>query len=178
MPNTPKNIPFIERFLEQALFASRWLLAPFYIGLSLALFLLIAVFCKELWHFFGLFPDIDGGQTILAALSLIDLTLAGNLIIIVVFSGYESFVSKFDITPHKDQPAWQSKVDFATLKIKLIASIVAISSIHLLKVFMDIAAYQPAQIKWLVIIHCVFFLSGVALAATDKLAASAKAKKE
>ncbi len=168
---------FVESLLEHALFASRWLLAPFYLGLAGALFLLISVFIQEAWHFFSMLPALGANQAILAVLSLIDLTLAANLVIIVIFSGYESFVSKFDFETHEDRPDWQSKVDFATLKIKLIASIVAISSIHLLKIFMDIKSYAADDIRWLIIIHCVFFVSGVALAATDRIAASAKQKK-
>jgi uncharacterized protein (TIGR00645 family) len=173
MTTTPN---FLESFIERGLFASRWLLAPFYIGLVGALLLLISIFCKELWHFFGLLPSLDANATILAVLSLIDLTLAANLMIIVIFSGYESFVSKFDFAEHEDKPEWQSKVDFTTLKIKLVASIVAISSIHLLKVFMDIGKYSGDQIRWMVIIHCVFFFSGIALAATDRIATSGRKK--
>lgn len=171
---TSQNI--VETVIERGLFASRWLLAPFYIGLTTALLLLISIFCKEIWHFFKLIPELDSNQTILAVLSLIDLTLAANLVIIVIFSGYESFVSKFDFAEHEDKPEWQNKVDFTTLKIKLVASIVAISSIHLLKIFMDISKYSAEHIRWMVIIHCAFFLSGIALAATDRIAANAKKK--
>lgn len=166
----------IESLLERGLFASRWMLAPFYAGLALALFLLLYVFAMEIWHFIGILPNMHANTAILAVLSLIDLSLAANLLVIVIFSGYESFVSKFNVVDHEDRPSWQGKVDFATLKLKLIGSIVAISSIHLLKVFMAIEDYTNRQIQWLVIIHCVFFLSGLALAATDRIAGSGKQK--
>lgn len=164
----------VETLLERGLFASRWLLAPFYVGLATALLLLLYIFGMEIWHLFATLPEMHANTVILAVLSLIDLSLAANLLVIVIFSGYESFVSKLNVTDHEDRPAWQGKVDFATLKLKLIGSIVAISSIHLLKVFMDIGQYSEDHIRWMVIIHCVFFVSGLALAATDRIAAGAK----
>ena len=164
----------IESGLEKGLFASRWLLAPFYIGLALALFLLLYVFMMEIWHFLSLLPEMHANTAILGVLSLIDLSLAANLVIIVIFSGYESFVSKFNVTDHEDRPSWQGKVDFTTLKLKLIGSIVAISSIHLLKVFMTVEDYTDREIKWLVVLHCVFFFSGIAMALADSLAAKRK----
>lgn len=164
----------VESLLEKLLFASRWLLAPFYLGLASALLLLLYVFGMEIVHFFGDLPKTTANTAILAVLSLIDLSLAANLLIIVIFSGYESFVSKFNLGDHEDRPSWQGKVDFATLKLKLIGSIVAISSIHLLKVFMAIEDYTNRQIQWLVIIHCVFFVSGIAMALTDSLATGKK----
>ena len=168
----------IESTLERGLFASRWLLAPFYVGLALAIFILLYVFALELWHFVSMLPNMHTNTAILAVLSLIDLSLAANLLVIVIFSGYESFVSKFNVIDHEDRPSWQGKVDFATLKLKLIGSIVAISSIHLLKVFMSIEDYSEKEIQWQVIIHCVFFVSGIALAATDRIAASSKLTKQ
>lgn len=160
----------IERALERGLFASRWLMAPFYAGLVLALVALLISFVEELFHVFAHITALDASDVILAALSLIDLSLAGNLLLIVIFSGYESFVSKIDIEGHEDQFEWKGKVDFAAMKLKLIASIVAISGIHLLKVFMDIQKYPEQQITWMIVIHVVFVISGVMLALMDRIA--------
>ena len=112
----------IERLIEKSLFASRWLIAPFYIGLVGALIVLLFSFMQELWHFITSIPVITQNEAVLG-----DLSLAGNLLLIVIFSGYENFVSKMDFNDHKDQPEWHGSVDFSTLKLKLIASIVAIS---------------------------------------------------
>ena len=167
----------LETALERGLFASRWLMAPFYVGLVAALLVLLASFVGELVYLFSKLPDIRANEAILGALALIDISLAGNLLIIVIFSGYENFISKFDIEDHEDAPDWKGTVDFAGLKLKLIASIVAISGIHLLKIFMDIKKYSDADIRWMVIIHLVFVVSGVLLALMDSIASSAKANK-
>jgi uncharacterized protein (TIGR00645 family) len=159
----------IERHIERGLFAGRWLMAPMYVGLVGALLVLMAKFLQALWEFAVHAIDASEAQTVLAILSLIDLTLAGNLLLIVIFSGYENFVSKIDVGDHEDQPDWKGKVDFAGLKIKLIASIVAISGIHLLKIFMDIVKYTDRDIFWMVIIHVVFVGSGVLLALMDRI---------
>ena len=167
----------IEKYIERGLFASRWLLAPFYIGLLGALASLLVTFMMELVHFITSIASsasMPANDAILASLSLIDITLAANLIIIVIFSGYENFVSKIDVGDHEDLPNWKGKVDFTGLKIKLIASIVAISGIHLLKVFMDINKYDEAQIRWMVIIHIVFVVSGVMLAIMDHFVVRSK----
>ena len=168
----------IETTIERGLFASRWLLAPFYIGLVGALAVLLAKFVQELLHFLANFWMVDANDAILACLALIDLSLAGNLLIIVMFSGYENFISKMDIADHEDVPGWQGKVDFSALKLKLIASMVAISGIHLLKVFMDIEKYTADEIYWMLIIHGVFVGSGVMLALMDYVSARAKSLKE
>ncbi len=167
----------IEHALERGLFASRWLMAPFYIGLVGALVVLLYSFTAELVHFFATIPDITPEKAVLGVLSLIDLSLAGNLLLIVIFSGYENFVSKFDVADHEDRPEWQGTVDFSTLKLKLVASIVAISGIHLLKVFMNVEHISDREIMWMVIIHLVFIVSGVLLALMDKISASSKALK-
>lgn len=168
----------MERILERGLFLSRWILAPFYVGLVGALVALLIIFAQELWHFieatyFGLIGvegyALKAQDAILACLALIDISLAANLILIVVFSGYENFVSKIDVGDHEDSPSWKGKVDFTGLKIKLIASIVAISGIHLLKVFMDIKKYSEHEVFWMVIIHVVFVVSGVCLALMDNI---------
>ena len=167
----------IEYYLERGLFASRWLMAPFYVGLVGALVLLLFAFMQELFHFFAQLPDILPSDAVLASLSLIDLSLAGNLLMIVIFSGYENFVSRLDFNGHKDSPEWKNQVDFSGLKLKLIASIVAISGIHLLTIFMNIEKTSDREIQWMVIIHIVFVFSGVLLATRDKVANSAKAAK-
>ena len=141
-PTTPRRRPiarFIERALEVGIFNSRWLMAPFYIGLVAALVMLLGVFVMELVHGIPLaFSSPE--EAILLILSLIDLSLAGNLILIVTFSGYENFVSKIDTRGHEDRPEWMGTVDFSGMKMKLIASIVAISAISLLRAFMRLAA--------------------------------------
>lgn len=131
----------------------------------------------ELIHFATNITNLTPSAAILGALSLIDISLAGNLLLIVIFSGYENFVSKMDTTNHEDKPEWQGTVDFAALKLKLVASIVAISGIHLLKVFMEIEKVPESQIKWMVIIHLVFIISGVLLALMDRIAVSSKNQK-
>jgi len=113
-------------------------------------------------------------EVILGVLSLIDLTFTGSLIVIVVFSGYENFVSKIDEATHKDWPEWMGKIDFTGLKLKLLSSIVAISAIQLLKAFMDIKNTSDRDLMWYVIVHMVFVVSGIILAYTDKIAANTK----
>ncbi|WP_151717841.1 TIGR00645 family protein [Gemmobacter serpentinus] len=165
----------LEARFEQGLFASRWLMAPMYLGLVISLAMLTIVFVKELAYYAGKTFTMTADQGILAILTLIDLSLAANLLLIVLFSGYENFVSKLDLGDQRDRPSWMGKVDFSGLKMKLIASIVAISGIHLLKVFMEIGKgavpLDPAKLQWMVIIHLTFVASGVLLALMDWLAA-------
>lgn len=175
-PDTPSER--IERGLEKALFASRWLMAPFYIGLIGALVILLYSFVAELVHFFFTLSDLTADKAVLGVLSLIDLSLAGNLLVIVIFSGYENFVSKLDVADHEDRPEWQGTVDFSALKLKLVASIVAISGIHLLKVFMNVNQIPDREVQWMVTIHLVFVLSGVLLALMDRITVSSKILKE
>ncbi|MEZ5796031.1 MAG: TIGR00645 family protein [Paracoccaceae bacterium] len=171
--------PTIETRFEQGLFASRWLMAPMYLGLAVSLAMLVVVFVKELAYYLPQVFTLSADQAILAVLTLIDLSLAANLLLIVLFSGYENFVSKFDFDTGADRPSWMGKVDFSGLKMKLIASIVAISGIHLLKVFMALGKGDPAHavtpetIRWMVIIHLTFVGSGVLLALMDWLTSKA-----
>src|SRR5690348_11765411 len=109
----------IERWLERGLFASRWLMAPFYVGLALALAILLYSFIAELVQFALSVPHLTQNDAVLGVLSLIDLSLAGNLLLIVIFSGYENFVSKLDLGNHEDKPEWQGTMDFSALKLKL-----------------------------------------------------------
>ena len=164
----------VEQSFERVLFASRWLMAPMYLGLVIALAMLSMIFARELLHYIPKMADSESEDVILMVLTLIDLTLAGNLLLIVMFSGYETFVSKFDFDAGNDRPDWMGKIDFSGLKMKLIASIVAISAIDLLKWFMSIAdvATTPQmenKLYWLVIIHLTFVVSGVLMALMDYL---------
>ncbi|TBN42569.1 TIGR00645 family protein [Paracoccus subflavus] len=168
----------MERLIERSLFASRWMMAPMYLGLAAALAILVWVFLRELWAFVLIVPVITVNDAILGVLALIDLSLAANLLMIVIFSGYENFVSRMELDQEKDRPEWQGEVDFSGLKLKLVASIVAISGIHLLKVFMDVSKYTAEQMRWMVIIHLVFVISGVLLAAMDWIASNAKIRKK
>ncbi len=163
----------IERALEKFLFASRWLLAPFYVALVVSLFGLLIKAAQELWHFMSHAFAASESDVILGVLSLIDLTLTGSLIIIVIFSGYENFVSKIDESEHRDWPEWMGKIDFTGLKLKLLSSIVAISGIQLLKTFMNVKNVSDRDIMWSVIIHMVFVISGIILAWTDKISGEA-----
>jgi uncharacterized protein (TIGR00645 family) len=173
--------PTLEQRFEQTLFMSRWLMAPMYLGLVAALVMLLVIFLRQTVYYLGQMMTMTVESGILAVLTLIDLTLAANLLLIVLFSGYENFVSKFDIEDGGDRPGWMGTVDFSGLKMKLIASIVAISGVHLLKVFMEIgdsvadARFGETELRWFVIIHITFIISGLLMAAMDWLTASAKA---
>lgn len=159
----------IEHFLERFIFASRWLLAPFYIGLVGAIVLMLYKFFKE---FVGLLTVVvtgDGSQVLVGVLTLVDVALVANLLIIIIFAGYENFVSKIDTGSHEDRPEWMGKVSFTDLKIKVIGSIVAISAIELLKAFVNVEAYTNEQLAWKVGLHMVFVISGVLFALMDRL---------
>jgi len=159
----------IERYLEKFLFASRWALAPFYIVLVLSLialmFKMIQLFIEEAGHLL----HATEAAVILSVLGFIDLTLTGSLLVIVIFSGYENFVSRIDATEHKDWPAWMGKIDFTGLKLKLMSSIVAISAIQLLRAFMSVKETSDRDLSWYVGIHLVFVVSALFLSITDKL---------
>jgi uncharacterized protein (TIGR00645 family) len=167
----------LEQVFERGLFASRWLMAPMYLGLSVALAMLTVIFIRELVYYLPQVMTLEAEQVILVVLTLIDLTLAANLLLIVLFSGYENFVSKLDIPEGSERPDWMGTVDFSALKMKLIASIVAISAIDLLKRFFaikDMSADPVAverELYWLVIVHLTFVCSGVLMALMDWLSA-------
>ncbi len=175
----------VEKVLEQTLFKSRWLLAPFYLGLVVSLAMLLAAFVAELLHALPnalRFTEADPEQVILAALGLIDLSLAGNLVVIVIFSGYENFISKINTDNAEDRPSWMGTLDFSGLKMKLIGSIVAISAISLLRAFMtltdpDIALDEP-RLRWMVLLHLTFVASGLLFASMDWVANRAEKPKE
>lgn len=172
-PTKPPAHGPIENFLEQALFAARWLLAPFYFGLAISLFVLLIKFGAELLHLITHAWSLTESDAILGVLTLVDLALTGSLLIIVIFSGYENFVSKIDHTNHKDWPEWMGTIDFSALKLKMLSSIVAISAVQLLKQFMALKTVTPENEKvmyWMVIIHIVFVVSSVLLALSDRIA--------
>jgi len=166
---TQRPIKKAERGFETVLFNSRWLMAPFYFGLIVCLAVLLYKFVAELIHFIMHAPMAKEADIILGALSLIDLSLTGNLILIVVFSGYENFVSRIDPGGHPDWPEWMTKVDFSGLKQKLLASIVAISAIQVLKAFMALdTAINTEKLMWLAGVHLVFVVSALLMALSDR----------
>jgi len=160
----------IESFLERALFASRWLMAPFYVGLVVALLALLVVFTHGIVVEVPGLLTLDEAAVILWVLTLIDLSRAGKLVQVVIFAGDESVVDKMDIAGHPESPVWVGEIDFSAMKLKLVASIVAISAIHLLKAFMSIEDYPREQLVFLIAIHLTFVVSGVLLALMDYIA--------
>ncbi|CCB67634.1 MULTISPECIES: TIGR00645 family protein [unclassified Hyphomicrobium] len=163
----------VEIFMENMLFSARWLLAPFYFGLAISLFVLLIKFLMELLHLAESAFTSTESDVILGLLTLVDLTLTGSLLIIVIFSGYENFVSRMDHSNHDDRPEWMGTIDFSALKLKMLSSIVAISAVQLLRQFMSLGTVTPEREKelmWLVIIHLVFVVSSVLLALSDRIA--------
>src|SRR5690606_5573305 len=163
------TVKSMESFLENLLYASRWLLAPIYLGLSLALLALAMKFFQELYHLLPHVFERSEADLILVLLSLIDMALVGGLLVMVMISGYENFVSQLDIDESKEKLNWLGKMDSSSLKMKVAASIVAISSIHLLRVFMDARNYETDHLMWYVIIHLTFVASAFAMGYLDKL---------
>ncbi|MDT3250488.1 TIGR00645 family protein [Serratia sp. root2] len=159
----------MERFLENAMYASRWLLAPVYFGLSLALLALSIKFFQEILHVLPNIFSMAEADLVLTLLSLIDMALVGGLLVMVMFSGYENFVSQLDISDDKEKLSWLGQMDATSLKNKVAASIVAISSIHLLRVFMDAKNVPDNKLMWYVIIHLTFVLSAFVMGYLDKL---------
>ena len=158
-----------EIAMERLLFASRWLLAPFYLGLALGLLILMLKFLQEIGHLVGIAIRGSEADVLVGVLSLVDLCLTGSLLVIVIFSGYENFVSKIDHSTHRDWPEWMGTIDFSGLKIKLLSSIVAISAIQLLKLFMELKRTSDRELMWAVAIHLVFVASSVMLALSDRI---------
>ena len=174
----------IERIAERLFFSSRWLLAPIYLGLSLALIVLGIQFFMELFHAFemvlGIWVDEEGNRAgeadiVLTLLALVDLSLVAGLIVMVMFSGYENFVSKLDVNENGggEKLDWLGKLDAGTLKLKVAASIVAISSIHLLRKFMEVSETDNDKLMWYVIIHMTFVLSALLMGILDRITGKA-----
>lgn len=162
----------LERAIEKALFASRWILAPVYLGMSLALVALGVKFFMEVYHLLHGIVGLAEADLILRLLALIDLVLVGSLIVMVMFSGYENFVSRIDVKEGGDSLGWLGKLDASSLKLKVAASIVAISSIHLLRAFMSISNAPDVdndRLLWYVIIHLTFVVSAVLMGVLDRI---------
>ena len=181
--------------LSALIFSSRWLQLPLYIGLIVAQGVYVVLFLKELWHLFAHAFDFSEQQIMLAVLGLIDVVMISNLLVMVIVGGYETFVSRLRLEGHPDQPEWLSHVNASVLKVKLAMAIIGISSIHLLKTFIEagtlglpvcatVAAGTPCTrfteggVMWQTIIHCVFILSAIGIAWTDKLMTGTSSKRE
>ena len=160
----------MESLIEKTLFASRWLLAPLYLGLSLALVALGIKFFQEVYHVLSHILVASEADMVLTLLALIDLVLVGSLIVMVMFSGYENFVSRLEVGEQADKLGWLGKLDAGTLKLKVAASIVAISSIHLLRAFMNAQQIPNDKLMWYVLIHLTFVVSAVLMGVLDRLA--------
>lgn len=163
-----------ERILESTIFASRWLLAPFFIGLIVGIGVLLIKFVKELAFLLGGVLGIIEHDTIISILTLVDTALIAVLLLIIVFSGYENFVSKLAVGNHEDRPAWMGKVGFADLKMKLISAIVAISAVELLKAFLVSTTLTGEELMWKVLIHLTFVVSGLLFAVSDWISENRK----
>lgn len=168
----------IEHVLELTIFNSRWLLAPFFLGLVIGIILLLVKFCQELLHLSTHVITASESDVIIGILALVDMALVGSLLLMIIFSGYEIFVSKIDVADHEDRPSWMGKVDFGGLKLKVIGAIVAISAIDLLKTFMTIpdspTAENESMFLWKVVLHMAFVLSGLFFAIMDRIASETK----
>ena len=159
----------LESKLEKTLYAARWLLAPLYLGLSLALVLLSIKFFQEVFHLFPIILSTSESDMVLVILSLVDMSLVGGLIIMVMLSGYENFISRINIADGEEKLSWLGKLDSGSLKQKVAASIVAISSIHLLQKFMNAEHIDNDKLMWFVILHITFVLSAIGMAWVDKM---------
>ena len=159
----------IESTLESWVFRSRWLLAPFFIGLLLAIIALLIKFVKSLAILAMDMFTLSGDDMIISILTLVDSALIASLLLIIGFSGYENFVSKIGVGDHEDRPAWMGKVGFSDLKIKLMGAIVAISAVELLKAFINVDQFTREELAWKVGIHVAFVVSGVLFAVTDRI---------
>jgi uncharacterized protein (TIGR00645 family) len=164
----------IQHSLERLLFASRWLLLPFYLGLVVALGLLAFKFVQKLVSLFPDFIALDFNATIVVSLKLVDIALTGNLLLMVILAGYENFISPIQSATPAERPSWMGKIDFSDLKMKLITSIVAIAAIQLLEAFMNIEDTDKTNLAWLVGILLTFVVSGLLLALTDRVGGSEK----
>lgn len=164
----------MEIFFEKLLYRSRWILAPIYLGLSVALIALGIKFFQECVHLILHIIELKEADMVLVVLSLIDMAMVGGLIVMVMMSGYENFVSKLDVAEGEEKLGWLGTMDSSSLKAKIAASIVAISSIHLLKVFMNTEATENDKIMWYVLLHMTFVISAFAMGYLDILAAKGR----
>jgi uncharacterized protein (TIGR00645 family) len=167
----------LEHAIEAIVLASRWLLVVFYLGLTAALGLYAISFVRKLWEYFSHVMDIEETEAILKILSLIDASLVASLVVMVIISGYENFVSKFD-NAEGGELAFLGKIDASSLKIKVASTIVAISSIHLLQVFLNADKYTDSKLMWVTIVHLAFVISALLLAYIDRVMNSTKKHKD
>lgn len=164
------------RPLPQLIFASRWLQLPLYLGLIVAQCVYVVLFLKELWHLVHNAFGFNEQQIMLLVLGLIDVVMISNLLIMVIVGGYETFVSRLQLQNHPDQPEWLSHVNASVLKIKLAMAIIGISSIHLLRTFIEAGnlgsektGYTESGVMWQTIIHGLFILSALGIAIVDRI---------
>lgn len=169
-PSAPPSLKKkAEHFVEGLIFGSRWLQAPLYAGLIVAELVYAYKFAVELWHLLTHATVWSEELVMISVLSLVDVTMVANLIAMIVIGGYATFVSRLNVEEHEDRPDWLEKIDAATMKIKLAASLVGISSIHLLKAFIDIEKKNPEHVKIQIVIHAMFLISSVMLALSERI---------
>ena len=176
MTKSPIPTDAALRPLPAIIFASRWLQVPLYLGLIIAQGVYVVLFLKELWHLISHADTFGEQQIMLVVLGLIDVVMISNLLVMVIVGGYETFVSRLGLNNHPDQPEWLSHVNASVLKIKLAMAIIGISSIHLLRTFIEAgnlgspnASYTETGVMWQTIIHCTFILSALGISYVDKL---------
>lgn len=162
----------VKTILSKLIFFSRWLQAPLYFGLIIVLCVYVYDFGLKLIHLVKIANGISETETMLLALDLIDVVMIANLLIMVIVAGYETFVSKLDLQNHPDHPEWLDEVNAGTMKLKLALALISISSIHLLRTFMETATIPGTAIMWQVIIHGTLVVSAIAIAYTNKMHAS------
>jgi uncharacterized protein (TIGR00645 family) len=159
----------VESLVEKTLFASRWLLCPLYIGLAFLLLLFTIHFFRELVDITIHAFSVSEQDLVVEAMTLIDLALAGGLIVMIMLSGYENYISKLDIVDAEKSISWLGKLDTGTLKLKVSATIVTISAVQLLKAYLEINAIANDKLLWLVVIHLTFVVSALLLTVMDRL---------
>ena len=166
----PASKPRFEQIFETGIFQSRWLITPIYVGLIVVLGALVVAFVRDTWVGLSSLFSLTLQETMMMALALIDASLVGNLLLIVIFSGYENFVSKIDTADHEDRPDWMGAIDFANVKMKVIGSIVAISAVAMLRAFIHLSEGGPVDreaLMWMMAMLLTFVLAGLLLAAMD-----------
>jgi uncharacterized protein (TIGR00645 family) len=165
----PQRPTLLERALVRTIFASRWFLAPFYLGLSIALIVLLVEFARGIVHLVAGLAAAGHDEVVIGVLSLIEQSLMANLVLMVMFAGYENFVSRLDVDDHRDRPAWIDKLGYGDLKLKLLASIVAIAAIQVLEDFMNLAHTSDRDLAWRAGLYVLFIVSAVLLAVMDRI---------
>ncbi|MGE4482067.1 TIGR00645 family protein [Acidocella sp.] len=159
----------LVRIIEAVIFGGRWLIVPIYLSMLLLLAVLVGYFISEIVHAVPTISGITDSQLLLFTLSLIDLSLTANLVVLVILSGYENFVRKVEFNVSDPRPEWMSHIDFAGLKLKLLASMTVIAAVHLLRSFLNIANETDRNLFWQLIIVLGFAVLSLLLALTDRL---------